>query len=41
MEYDVYDQSRGLNIPCQGYKGMTGMITKYVAHKGDLSYGGT
>lgn len=27
MESDVYTQLRGPNIPCQGCKGMNGVIT--------------
>lgn len=36
VECDVYDPLRGPNMPCQGYKGMAGVITKFDAHIWDL-----
>lgn len=34
MEYDVYNPLRGLNIPCQGYKVIAGVITKSIPNLG-------
>lgn len=36
MESDVYSPSILPYIPWKGYKWMTGVITKSVAHKGDF-----
>ena len=33
MEVDVYAPSRGPNMSCQGYKGMTGVVTKFDAQQ--------
>lgn len=33
VEYDVYAPSRGPDVYCKGYKGMTGVITKFNAQR--------
>lgn len=39
MESDVYAPLRAPNTPCQTYRHITGLITKYNDHGGDLLTG--